>query len=637
MRAGRPHPPSERAGKQNGCVTFQRRRLAFGVGCHEKQAMPPLLSLQDIGLTLGGGGRLLDGAELAVGAGERICLVGRNGSGKSTLLKIAAGLLTAFDGVRFMQPSATIRYLPQEPDFGAAETVLAYVLAGLGPNDPPYRARALLEQAGLSGDEAPARLSGGEARRAALVRALAPEPDLLLLDEPTNHLDLPGIEWLEAELDAAQRTGIVLISHDRRLLERASRSIVWLDRGRTRRVDRGFAHFEAWRDEVLEQEEREQHKLARQIVREEDWMRYGVTARRKRNVRRVAELASLRAAKRDFVRAPGGVRMAASEATGSGKLVSVAEGIWKQFGEQVVVRDFSTRILRRDRVGIVGPNGAGKSTLLKMLTGTLAPDRGEVRLGTNLAAVTLDQTRESLDPDATLAETLTGGSGDQVLVNGVKRHVVGYMKDFLFRPEQARTPVGVLSGGERGRLMLAVALARASNLMILDEPTNDLDLETLDLLEEMLSEYDGTVLLVSHDRDFLDRVVTSTIAFEGDGRWQEYAGGYSDMMAQRSAAAPAAETRRAEKRAQAESRPASAPKLSFKQRHELEKVLPPLIAGLQADMARFQRMLSDANLFARDPKKFNATTSALAKAEADLAKAEERWLELEYLREQSDG
>jgi ATP-binding cassette subfamily F protein uup len=597
-------------------------------------AVPPLLTLQDINLTLGGG-KLLDGAEIAVGAGERICLVGRNGSGKSTLLKIAAGLLTAFDGVRFLQPSATVRYLPQEPDFGAAETVLAYVLAGLGPNDPQYRAQALLEQAGLTGDEAPARLSGGEARRAALVRALAPEPDLLLLDEPTNHLDLPGIEWLEAELAAANRTGIVLISHDRRLLESVSRSIVWLDRGRTRRVDRGFAHFEAWRDEVLEQEEREQHKLARQIVREEDWMRYGVTARRKRNVRRVAELASLRAAKRDFVRPTGGVRMAASEGLGSGKLVSVAEGVWKSFGDQVVVRDFSTRILRRDRVGIVGPNGAGKSTLLKMLTGVLAPDRGEVRLGTNLEAVTLDQTRESLDAAATLAETLTGGSGDQVLVNGVKRHVVGYMKDFLFRPEQARTPVGVLSGGERGRLMLAVALARASNLMILDEPTNDLDLETLDLLEEMLADYAGTVLLVSHDRDFLDRVVTSTIAFEGDGRWQEYAGGYSDMVAQRGLARPATpEARRGEKRAPGETRATTAAgKLSFKQRHELEKVLPPLIAQLQADMARFQRMLGDPNLFARDQKKFQATTQALAKAEADLAKAEERWLELEMMRE----
>jgi ATP-binding cassette subfamily F protein uup len=597
---------------------------------------PPLLSLQDIHLTLGGGGPLLDGAELSVGAGERICLVGRNGSGKSTLLKIAAGLLPA-EGSRFIQPGATVRYLHQEPDFGGAPTVLAYVEAGLGPGDDPYRARALLAEVGLTGEEAPASLSGGQARRAALVRALAPSPDLLLLDEPTNHLDLPAIEWLESEL-AGMRSGIVLISHDRRLLESVSRSIAWLDRGRTKRVDRGFAGFEAWRDEVLEQEERDQHKLGRQIAREEDWMRYGVTARRKRNVRRVAELAGLRAAKREHVRPTGGVRMAASEADGSGKLVAVAEGVTKSYplpdgGTKLVIRDFSARIIRGDRVGIVGPNGAGKSTLLKLLTGAIAPDKGEIRLGTNLSAVTLDQTRDSLRPDATLSETLTGGAGDQVEVNGQKRHVIGYMKDFLFRPEQARTPVGVLSGGERGRLMLACALAKPSNLMILDEPTNDLDLETLDLLQEMLADYQGTVLLVSHDRDFLDRVVTSTIAFEGDGRWQEYAGGYSDMVVQRGPVATGKlEARKRPVAANDTPKPATPKKLSFKQLHELEKLLPDTIAKLQADIVRYQRVLTDANLYTRDRKKFDLTTSSLAAAEAELAKAEERWLELEMLR-----
>ena len=596
---------------------------------------PPLLSLQDIHLTLGGNLPLLDGAELSVAAGERICLVGRNGSGKSTLLKIAAGLLAASDGVRFLQPGATVRYLHQEPDFGDAPTVLAYVEAGLGPGDDHYRGRALLEQVGLTGDEAPGRLSGGESRRAALVRALAPSPDLLLLDEPTNHLDLPAIEWLESEL-ASLRAGIVLISHDRRLLESVSRSIVWLDRGRTRRVDRGFANFEAWRDEVLEQEERDQHKLGRQIAREEDWMRYGVTARRKRNVRRVAELAGLRAQKREHVRPTGGVRMAASEADGSGKLVAVAEDVSKSYpapegGTHSVVRDFSTRIIRGDRVGIVGPNGAGKSTLLKLLTGVEQPDRGRIRLGTNLAAVTLDQTRESLNPDATLSETLTGGAGDQVEVAGQKRHVIGYMKDFLFRPEQARTPVGVLSGGERGRLMLAVALARPSNLMVLDEPTNDLDLETLDLLQEMLADYQGTVLLVSHDRDFLDRVVTSTVAAEGAGKWQEYAGGYSDMLIQRGT--PSSVKAEARKRAAvAEApKPATPKKLSFKQLHELGQ-LPDEISKLQADIVRYQRVLTDANLYARDRKKFDTTTSGLTQAETALARAEERWLELEMLR-----
>ena len=582
---------------------------------------------------------MLDGAELAVAAGERICLVGRNGSGKSTLLKIAAGLLTAFDGRRFMQPGATIRYLPQEPDFGEAQTVLAYVESGLGPGDDHYRARALLEQAGLTGDEEPGRLSGGEARRAAIVKALAPEPDLLLLDEPTNHLDLPGIEWLEGEL-AASRAGIVVISHDRRLLETVSRSIVWLDRGRTRRVDRGFAHFESWRDEVLEQEEREQHKLGRQIAREEDWMRYGVTARRKRNVRRVAELAALRERKREHRGPAGSVRMAASEGEGSGKLVSVAEGVWKSYGDDTVVRDFGTRIIRGDRVGIVGPNGAGKTTLLRLLTGKLQPDRGEVKTGTNLAEVSLDQSRASLDPQATLSQTLTGGAGDQVLVNDQKRHVIGYMKDFLFRPEQARTAVGVLSGGERGRLMLAKALAQQSNLMVLDEPTNDLDLETLDLLQEMLADYQGTVLLVSHDRDFLDRVVTSTIASEGGGRWTEYAGGYSDMLAQRGGgAASPVPAKSSQSSSGQKPKPGLKPavkKLSFRDRHALEQ-LPAEMQKLQVQIRRHQQTLSDGTLYKKDPARFASESSALARAEQALVTAEERWLELELLREQSGG
>jgi ATP-binding cassette subfamily F protein uup len=594
---------------------------------------PPLLALQDIQLTLGSA-PLLDGADISVGAGERICLVGRNGSGKSTLLKVAAGLQPAFEGKRFLQPGATIRYLPQEPDFAGFATVLDYVEAGLGPGDDPYRARSLLEQVGLTGEETLASLSGGESRRTMLVRALAPAPDLLLLDEPTNHLDLPAIEWLEAEL-ASMRSGIVLISHDRRMLEAVSKSIVWLDRGRTRRVDRGFAQYEAWRDEVLDEEERDLHKLGRKIAREEDWMRYGVTARRKRNVRRVAELAALRAQKREHRAPVGSVKLAANESEGSGKLVSVAEIISKSFGARHVVRDFSTRIVRGDRVGIIGPNGAGKSTLLNLLTGRLAPDRGEVKLGTNIADVTLDQARASLDPNATLAETLTGGAGDQVLVGGIKRHVIGYMKDFLFRPEQARTAVGVLSGGERGRLMLAVALARPSNLMVLDEPTNDLDLETLDLLQEMLGEYQGTVLLVSHDRDFLDRLVTSTIAAEGNGRWVEYAGGYSDMLLQRGVPAVArAEARRSGAPVTPPASPKqSARKMSFKDRHALE-ALPTQIADLQNEMARHQKVLDDPQVFTKDPKRFDSALAGLARAQSELQRAEQRWLELEMLREE---
>jgi ATP-binding cassette subfamily F protein uup len=505
----------------------------------------PLLLLQDISLTFGVT-PLLSSVELAVAAGDRVCLVGRNGSGKSTLLRIAAGLVQPDAGYRFAQPGTTIHYLPQEPDLSGFTNTLAYVEAGFSGDaaDDRHRALYLLKELGLSGKEDPASLSGGEARRAALARALAPSPDFLLLDEPTNHLDLPGIEWLEHEL-AGMRSGIVLISHDRRLLERISRTTIWLDRGITRTLDEGFKTFEPWRDATLEQEAREQHRLGRKIAMEEDWLRYGVTARRTRNQRRLAGLHALRRKRREQRATQGTVRLEAAQADLSGRLVAVAHCISKSYGGRLVVRDFSTRIMRGDRVGIVGPNGAGKTTLLNLLTGALMPDTGEVRLGTNLAQVTLDQRRETLDPEQSLTEALTGSSGDTVTVRGQSRHVVGYMKDFLFRPEQARTPVGALSGGERARLTLARAFARPSNLLVLDEPTNDLDLETLDLLQERLAEYPGTVLLVSHDRDFLDRVVTSVIATDGDGRWIEYAGGYTDMLSQREPAgrvAPPAKT-----------------------------------------------------------------------------------------------
>ncbi|TCZ66804.1 ABC-F family ATP-binding cassette domain-containing protein [Roseicella aquatilis] len=601
---------------------------------------PPLLILQDIHLHLGTT-PLLTGATLSVGAGERVALVGRNGSGKSTLLRVAAGEVQPEAGTRFLQPGATLRTLPQEPGFGTARTVWEHVEAGLGPADDPHRARWLLEQLGLSGEETPDRLSGGEARRAALARALAPSPDILLLDEPTNHLDLPAIAWLEQEL-AGFRGALVLISHDRRFLERLSRAMVWLDRGTTRRLERGFSEFESWRDQVLEEEEREAHKLDRKIVREEHWMRYGVTARRKRNMRRVGELAALRQRRREALKATGTVRMAASEADGSGTVVAQAEQVTKGYGGAPVVREFSTRILRRDRVGIVGPNGAGKTTLLNLLTGALEPEEGTVRLGTGLQMVTLDQTRESLDPGVSLQAALVGGTGDQVEVGGQKRHVIGYMKEFLFVPDQARTAVGVLSGGERGRLMLARALAKPSNLLVLDEPTNDLDLETLDLLEELLAEYGGTVLVVSHDRDFLDRVCTSVIVAEGEGRWQEYAGGYTDMVAQRgrgveAKAVPVAERVTAPRRA-TPAEPAATPKrkLSFRQQHALE-TLPGRMEALQADIARLREALAAPDLYARDRARFERFTNALTAKEAELLAAEEEWLELEMLREEIEA
>jgi ATP-binding cassette subfamily F protein uup len=602
---------------------------------------PPALLLQDIHLTFGTA-PILAGAGLAVAAGDRVCLVGRNGSGKSTLLRIAAGLVQSDSGRRFAQPGATIRYLPQEPDFSGFDTTLAYVEAGLvtDADADRHRARYLLEQLGLTGEADPATLSGGEARRAALARTLAPSPDILLLDEPTNHLDLPGIEWLEREL-AAMRAGIVVVSHDRRLLERLSRTTVWLDRGITRTLDQGFSGFEPWRDAVLEQEEVDRHKLGRKIAMEEDWLRYGVTARRKRNQKRLADLHALRKRRKEQRAAVGKVRLEAAAAELSGRLVMVAEGVAKSFGDRTVVRDFSARILRGDRVGIVGANGVGKTTLLNLLTGALSPDAGEVRLGTNLAQVTLDQRRETLDAEQTLSEALTGGQGSTVTVGGQTRHVVSYMKDFLFGPEQANTPVGVLSGGERGRLTLARAFARPSNLLVLDEPTNDLDLETLDLLQERLADYSGTVLLVSHDRDFLDRVVTSVIAAEGGGRWGEYAGGYSDMLAQRGpgVAAAAAPPAVARPRPPTVARPHAATpsrRMSFKERHMLE-TLPARIAALQAETARLSAILVDPDFYARDPRRFAETTKALAVAQEALAVAEEQWLTLEMLREEIEG
>jgi ATP-binding cassette subfamily F protein uup len=596
---------------------------------------PPLIQLKDIALTFGGT-PLLTGVELSVSPAERVCLIGRNGSGKSTLLKIAAGLVEADSGSRFVQPGATIRYLPQEPDFAGHATTLAYVEAGLGPGDDHYAARYLLEQLGLNGDKNPENLSGGEARRAALARVLAPSPDILLLDEPTNHLDLPTIEWLEGELDS-RRNALVLISHDRRFLTNLSRATAWLDRGQIREIDRGFAAFESWRDEVLFEEEREQHKLDRKIVNEEHWLRYGVSGRRKRNVKRLGNLFALREQRKNYRFAAGSANLAAAEAEKSGRLVIEAKNVGKTYGERKIVENFSIRIQRGDRVGIVGPNGAGKTTLVNLLTGADQPDSGSVRLGANLEMATLDQHRESLDPKSTLGEALTGGRGDHVMVGGKPKHVVSYMEDFLFAREQMRTPLEVLSGGERGRLMLARALAKPSNLLVLDEPTNDLDLETLDVLEEMLGDYEGTVILISHDRDFLDRVVTSVIAPDGKGQWIEYAGGYSDMLAQRGSdlkrdEVKAPPTEKKEPKA-AVPAPASKRRLNFNEKHALE-TLPKTIAKLQADIAKQQRLLDDPNLYAKDRKKFEDVSTAIAKAQTELAAAEDRWLELEVLREE---
>jgi ABC transport system ATP-binding/permease protein len=594
----------------------------------------PLLTLQNIHLAVGNT-PLLDGAELFVEPGARLCIVGRNGSGKSTLLKIAAGMLEPDGGRRFLQPGAVIRYLPQEPDLSGYGDTYSYVAAGLGEGDDANRAWYLLGKLGLRGDETVETLSGGQARRAALARVLAPRPDILLLDEPTNHLDLPAILWLEEELQAL-KGALVLVSHDRRFLSALSRATLWLDRGRTRLLEQGFAAFEEWRDRMLEEEETERHRQDRKIAAEEHWLRYGVTARRKRNVRRVGLLAELRRRRREARKAAGAVKLTVPEAEGAGSAVIVADGISKSYDARPVVKDFSIRILRGDRIGIVGANGAGKTTLIRLLTGRLAPDAGEAILGTNLHMAGLDQIRV-LDPERTLADTFTGGHGDKIEVGGEMRHVMSYMKDFLFVPEQAKTPVGVLSGGERARLLLAIALARPSNLLVLDEPTNDLDLETLDLLEEMIDDYPGTVLLVSHDRDFLDRTVSGILMAEGDGRFTEYAGGYTDMVAQRGRGVeekPAPQREAKSKDAKRAAGPRR--KLSFNDQHALQ-TLPGKIADLEKSIAALHQALADGGLYARDPARFAALSDQLVKAEADKHVAEERWLELELKREEIEG
>ncbi len=591
-----------------------------------------LLSLTDIRLSIGGD-PLFENVTL------NVCERGRNGSGKSTLMKIAAGLLEADTGERFIHPGATIRYLPQEPDASGYDTIGDYARAGLDETGKGYEAESLIADLGLDPAAAPSSLSGGELKRAAIAQALAAAPDILLLDEPTNHLDLPAIAWLEQKLRTLP-SAIVLISHDRRFLEAVTNDTVWIDRGATRATGCGFKDFEAWRDKFLEEEQAALHKLGRKIAAEEDWMRYGVTARRKRNMRRVGELKSMRRQLREARRIEGGPAFSAQSGAKSGKRVIVAEHISKSFGKRKVIDDFSIEIVRGDRIGFVGPNGAGKTTLISLLTGELAPDEGAVTLGTNLDIVSLDQRRARLEPTMRVADAINDGAGDWVTINGEKRHVATYLKDFLFGPEQWRQPVTALSGGERGRLALAAALARPSNLLVLDEPTNDLDLETLEMLEEQLSAYEGTLLLISHDRAFLDNLVTSVVTTDPErpGRWIRYAGGYDDMIAQRGSAPgleAAAPKQKAKPAASStpKQKPAVKTKLSYKEQYALEK-LPGEIDELQTQISTLRKKLEDPDLFSRDPALFDRTAYALSSAEQTLAEKEEEWLMLEMKREE---
>ncbi|MEQ9040701.1 MAG: ATP-binding cassette domain-containing protein [Silicimonas sp.] len=596
-------------------------------------ARAPLLQLTDISLTFGGD-PVFSGLSLVIQPGDRLALVGRNGSGKSTLMKVMAGLVEPDQGARILSPGDSVGYMEQEPDMAGFATLGDFAVGGLGAAEM-WRVEAVAE--GLKFDPATpvAAASGGERRRAALARIIAEEPALMLLDEPTNHLDIEAIQWLEERLSET-RQAFVVISHDRAFLRRLARGTLWIDRGVVRRQDKSFEAFEDWRDKLWSEEDDARHKLDRKIKAEAKWAVEGISARRTRNQGRVRALQALRAERSGQIRREGTAAMALESGPKSGKRVIEAVGITKVYGDKVICRDFSLKVQRGDRVAFVGPNGVGKTTLIEMLTGQLEPDAGTVTLGTNLEMSVFDQRREALDPEMSLWESLTGdremrvsGRADQILVRGAPRHVVGYLKDFLFDESQARAPVRSLSGGEKARLLLAKLMAKSSNLLVLDEPTNDLDIETLDLLQELLDDYDGTVLLVSHDRDFLDRVATTTVALEGRGRIVVHAGGWSDYAPKRALAAPPPE-KPAGHRIEVE-KPTSKQKvarLSFTEKHRLE-VLPSVIDRLEAEIGKLTELLSDPELFTREPVKFRKATEALNERQEKLAKAEEEWLTLE--------
>jgi ABC transport system ATP-binding/permease protein len=596
-------------------------------------ARAPLLQLSGISLTFGGN-PVFDALDLVVQPGDRVALVGRNGSGKSTLMKVMAGLAEGDAGNRVVSPGVSVGYMEQDPDLSAFATLGDYAASAL-PEGEEYKVAMVAEGLKFNPETPVSTASGGEKRRAALAKLMAEAPELMLLDEPTNHLDIQAIEWLEAELKAT-RCAFVIISHDRAFLRALTKATLWIDRGQVRRRESGFEGFEEWRETVWAEEDEARHKLDRKIKHEAKWAVEGISARRKRNQGRVRALQALRDERSSQIRRQGTAAMEFEGGQVSGKKVIEAIGISKTYGDKTLIRNFDLRVLRGDRVAFVGPNGVGKTTLLNMLVGKTAPDTGTVTLGTNLEIAVFDQTRAQLDPEATLWENLTGdplmsvsGASDQVLVRGTPKHVVAYLKDFLFDERQARAPVRSLSGGEKARLLLAKLMARSSNLLILDEPTNDLDVETLDLLQDILGDYDGTVLLVSHDRDFIDRVATATVALEGQGRATAYPGGWSDYAAQRGADALEMPTKTGSSHATLRADVKKvADGLTFTERKRLES-LPEVISKLEAEIAKLSALMANPDLFTKEPAKFAKASAAITERQTALAAAEEEWMALE--------
>ena len=598
-------------------------------------AQPPILSWEGLGLQQGGrwllGGPERDDIDLHIGPRDRLALIGRNGAGKTTLFRLINDEIEADRGQRKVKQGTRVVVLEQDPDFEGFETLMDWALAG---KDAPaaYKVEAIAGQLGIDMMTASEGASGGERRRAAIARALAQQPDLLLMDEPTNHLDLSAIDWLEDWL-TRYKGAFVVISHDRTFLKRLTNATLWLDRGIIRRKEVGFGGYEAWEEQVYAEEARAAEKLDAKLKIEAHWLERGVTARRKRNQGRLEKLWQMRAQRAAMITNSGSAKLKlATEEDFKSKSVIVAEGITKSYDGHAVIKPISLRIQRGDRIGIVGANGAGKTTLLKMLTQELAPDTGTVTMSKKLTGVMIDQQRSLMEADRTVRQVLAEG-GDWLDVRGNRKHVQAYLKDFLFDPKIVETKVGILSGGERSRLLLAREFARKSNLLVLDEPTNDLDLETLDLLQEVIADYDGTVLIVSHDRDFLDRTVTLTLGLDGSGSVDVIAGGYEDWERKRRQPA-STKVKSPDRRKQPTSSPQSSTrkttkpdKLSYKDQRDYE-LLPSRIEELENAIAKGENILSDPELYSKDPQRFATISKGIENARAEKDAAEERWLEI---------